>query len=326
MTRKIAKRSTFFDGPSYNPSQSYLDCSITNLVINDLSNGKIKTAEYDSDHKALIFSVQLVSNIHFEKKPDKFNFKATKWDRFTKNLDDTFTSILQEDKNLSIEEIDEYIESVSKSIIDTINISVPKFKKQDSFLKYLNSRIKKLHKNKSELISKLHRLRKHQPLHYQQEIAKTKHTIKLVKDELKKELNKSITSYWNCQLKQINRRDPAAFFPKINRMLRQRSSIEIANQTIDTNSKLITPETIKHSTPISNLDNNTITITNPVDKLNVIGDHYKNINSPRYLNIDTPLKKIIDKTVNDLESKLDEVKKSGKTFTEFSPTNQSESI
>lgn len=87
---------------------------------------------------------------------------------------------------------------------------MPTFQKQDSVHKYLNSRIKKLHKNKSELIKSLHKL-KHTP-NNQRQITYTKEVIKLVKEELKKEFSKAVTSYWENLLKQINHRKSGEFF------------------------------------------------------------------------------------------------------------------
>lgn len=44
--------------PSYTPAQTYLDVWITNLGITDLAgNSRIKTDDYDSDHRALLFTV-----------------------------------------------------------------------------------------------------------------------------------------------------------------------------------------------------------------------------------------------------------------------------
>ncbi|KAH0544260.1 hypothetical protein KQX54_002125 [Cotesia glomerata] len=91
-----------------------------------------------------------------------------------------------EDRNLSIAEIDDLIDKISGAITNSIESTVPQFKKQDSVLKYVNSRIKKLQKNKSHLITKLHKLYKTRPPDYQQQIFNTKHTIKLIKIELEK--------------------------------------------------------------------------------------------------------------------------------------------
>ncbi|CAG5108039.1 Protein of unknown function [Cotesia congregata] len=282
------------DGPSYNPNNSYLDCCISNLNICNLVNGKITTEEYDSDHKALLFTIQLNHKIQSNQFTKKFNYKATNWSRFTKFLDKNHPPPPPDDKNLTNNDLDEYISIFTKTIQTAIDSTVPCFKKQDSVLKYLNTRIKKLQKNKSKLITDLHRLQRQQPPNYQQKIQNIKATIKLVRDELKKEFGKSITSYWGSQLRQINHRDSNAFIPKINRMLRQKGNIEIDNQIINLDSDLISPDLVQLDKATIDLDRKTATFSNAIDKLNIIGNHYEKINSPRYLNNDTPLRRIID--------------------------------
>ncbi|CAD6216157.1 GSCOCG00004376001-RA-CDS, partial [Cotesia congregata] len=187
------------NGPSYTPNNSYLDCCITNLTICDLTNNKIQTVDYDSDHRALLFTVQLRSTIQLKQVIKKFNFKATNWSQFSKFLAKNCNPSPPDDRNLSNTEIDYLVETTTKSIREAIVSTVPQFKKQDK--------------------------------------------------ELRKEFSKSITCYWSNQLRQVNHRDPNAFFPKINRMLRPKQNIEIANQIIKSDSDLITNKTILQKLP-----------------------------------------------------------------------------
>ncbi|XP_044594068.1 uncharacterized protein LOC123271737 [Cotesia glomerata] len=265
------------DGPSYNPNNSYLDCCISNLNICDLVNGKITTEEYDSDYKALLFTIQLNHKIQSNQVAKKFNYKATNWSRFTKFLDKNHPPPPPDDKNLTNNDLDEYISTLTKTIQTEIDSTVPHFEKQDSVLKYLNTRIKKLQKNKSKLITDLHRLQRQQPPNYQQKIQNIKSTINLVRDELKKEFDSDLIS------------------PDI---------VQLDKATIDLNRK-------------------TATFSNAIDKLNIIGNHYEKINSPRYLNDDTPLRRIIDHTVNQTKVKLDKNERNGTTFTTFTHLNKS---
>lgn len=126
------------------PSQSYLDCCISNLNLINLIKNKIETADYDSDHRALIFYVQLKSNVQNTQEIKKFNYKATKWPKFIKHLSKEFTAMPPNDRTLSIPEIDTYIQDITASILNSIEATVPIYKKQDSVLKYINARIKKL--------------------------------------------------------------------------------------------------------------------------------------------------------------------------------------
>ncbi|CAG5075612.1 Similar to ORF1: Nucleic-acid-binding protein from transposon X-element (Drosophila melanogaster) [Cotesia congregata] len=305
-------------------NNSTIEFTIIKLLSSEDQNGKTfivsiyatpdnkKTVDYDSDHRALLFTVQLRSTIQLKQVIKKFNFKATNWSQFSKFLAKNCNPSPPDDRNLSNTEIDYLVETTTKSIREAIVSTVPQFKKQDSIFKYLNSRIKKLQNNKSSLITKLHILqRQHQSHLHQQEIQNIKQMIKLIKEELRKEFSKSITCYWSNQLRQVNHRDPNAFFPKINRMLRPKQNIEIANQIIKSDSDLITNKTVQMNNAFSDPITSTTTITNPIDKLNVIGKHYQKINSPRYLNIGTSLKNIIDHTVNNMKKKLENSEKTG---------------
>ncbi|CAG5102993.1 Similar to ORF1: Nucleic-acid-binding protein from transposon X-element (Drosophila melanogaster) [Cotesia congregata] len=110
-------------------------------------------------------------------------------------------------------------------------------------------------------------------------IQKTKHTINLIKSELRKEFNKSVEDYWKGQLKQINHKDPTSFFPKINRFLRKKNRISIADQRIKINDPVCQSGAIDVIKAIKIEDE--LLITEPIDKLN------GTVNSPLLFNIFT---------------------------------------
>lgn len=57
------------DEALFTPAKTYLNICITDLTISDLtSNGKITTADYDSDHRALLFTKALPSHTQQENK------------------------------------------------------------------------------------------------------------------------------------------------------------------------------------------------------------------------------------------------------------------
>ncbi|CAD6230718.1 GSCOCG00012184001-RA-CDS [Cotesia congregata] len=175
---------------------SFLDVCISNITLTGLtSKNKITTADYDSDHRALLFTailpheVQTGADIQIPRR----NLRAIKWKKFEKTLNKEYTQELANDKNLTIEEIDDGITNLTSALVNTINKTAPIL------------------------------------------IQKTKHTINLIKSELRKEFNKSVEDYWKGQLKQINHKDPTSFFPKINRFLRKKNRISIADQRIKIN-------------------------------------------------------------------------------------------
>lgn len=314
---KIRAKIISAEQPSFIPGQSYLDCCITDQNLLNLANNKIKTIDYDSDHRALIFSAQAHTD-----NPDYpatiFNYKATKWDKFTKKLSNEFQEAPSDTRNLSINEIEQHIAYFTNTLKKTIIQITPKVQKQDSVHKYLNAKIKKLQKNKTDLINSLHKLKITGATSKQ--IKYTKEVIKLVKDELNKEFSKAVTEYWTNQLKQIDFRKTDAFFPKINKHLRPKKSIEIATLEIERTSKLLVNNPINLST--TTMTNNNFIISDPIDKLNVIGEHYQLINSPRYLNSGTRLKDIVDAAAADIKMKTEQHRAHNTTLTVFDNNNR----
>lgn len=210
------------DEPSFAPAQTFLDVCITNLQIINLKDGdKIATTEYDSDHRALLFTIMLPANNSLDNNaaPIRRNLKAIKWKKFEKAANREYSQDLREDKNLTSDEIDETIAEITKVLVAAINKSAPEIKKVDSILKYVNSKIKTLQKNKSKTIGLLRAAQKSRSPNQHEQITSLKTTLSLIKAELRTEINKSVDSYWRGQLKQINHKDPTAFFPKTNRLL-----------------------------------------------------------------------------------------------------------
>ncbi|KAI4473458.1 hypothetical protein M0804_015335 [Polistes exclamans] len=274
---------------------TFLDVCITNIALSSLTaNNKIITADYDSDHRALLFSAILPSELQKQTvlQCPRRSLRAIKWRKFGKVLDNEYKQDLPDNRNLSIQEIDEGIQKITSAITTTISKSAPVIKRDEGILKYLNSRIKKLQKNKTESIKLLHMLSKSLNPHKQVAITKLKNTINLIKTELRREFNKAVEEYWRGQIKQINHKDPAAFFPKINKLLRKKNPISIADQKINNDD----PACLNGSIDISKATpvDNELIITDPTDKLNIIGDFYQSINAPRYLNTCTRLKEMVD--------------------------------
>ncbi|CAG5084237.1 Similar to RTase: Probable RNA-directed DNA polymerase from transposon BS (Drosophila melanogaster) [Cotesia congregata] len=309
------------DEPSFTAG-TFLDVCITNITLSSLTaNNKITTADYDSDHRALLFSAILPSELQKETviQSPRRNLRAIKWKKFGKVLDDEYKQDLPDNRNLSIQEIDEGIQKITSAIATTMSKTAPVVKRDEGILKYLNSRIKKLQKNKTESIKLLHMLSKSTNPHKQVAITKLKSTINLIKAELRIEFNKAVEEYWRGQIKQINHKDPTAFFPKINKLLRKKNLISIADQKINNDD----PACLNGSIDISKATpvDNELIITDPTDKLNVIGDFYQSINAPRYLNTGTRLKEIVDSKASAAKELLKTRRDVSITITNFSSEN-----
>ncbi|KAH0546482.1 hypothetical protein KQX54_010078 [Cotesia glomerata] len=129
-----------------------------------------------------------------------------------------------------------------------------------------------------------------------------------------------IEDYWKGQLKQINHKDPTSFFPKINRFLRKKNLISIADQRIKINDAVCQSGAIDVIKAIKIEDE--LLITEPINKLKVIGEFYQTINEPRYLNTGTRLKELVDKKAEEAKKLLSTRRSEGATITNFSKDNR----
>lgn len=130
-----------------------------------------------------------------------------------------------------------------------------------------------------------------------------RNTINSIKALIKADFKKSIDAYWQNLAKQIDHTKPDKFFPVINRIFRERNTQKIDQLKIP----LEEVNLLHRAYPLINNtlpENNFYTISNPSDKLNVIGAFYESINSPRYLNQNTQHKQSIDELANTISNEL----------------------
>ncbi|OXU17002.1 hypothetical protein TSAR_006387 [Trichomalopsis sarcophagae] len=313
--------------PSFPSANSYLDlCIIDNrLKIKDLVNNKINTTDYNSDHKPLLFTVDLHESIsiHDPSLNHRFIFKKTKWKKFSKKISTNYDLEIPENKNLTNDEIIIYIKQIESNILDTIKTVVPKYKPKNNVLNYINKKIKNLHKYKSFLITSINNsFRRGQNSLYN--TSYLKYLVNKINVILKGLYQTSYTSYWETQHKLIDHRDPTAFFPLINRFFRLKEPLNIQSITIDQdNTNLL----IRSEYNVDNLTkvNNKYTIQTPSDILNTIGSFFETINAPRFINQDTPLKNLVDTKVDTLTRSFINNTENNLTVTSFTDENPSTS-
>ncbi|KAK2577680.1 hypothetical protein KPH14_012829, partial [Odynerus spinipes] len=276
--------------PTFPTSGSFIDYAIVDsrIEIIDLQDGKLTTLPYDSDHNAISFSINVNTIFQGTVIPDtptRYNYKKTNWEKFSKNLLQSYKGQrLAHNRNLSIDEIDNAIVNLEEHIQNAIVATVPKFNfKQNYCNLYINNRIKKLHSLKSKLITRLFNTQKapNNDLRYADKYIKD--TIKLINVFLHIEFKKSTTAYWEARIKGINYRDSLSFFPSINNLLRNKKAQNLEDLKLNPNNIDTTIQNIIGSEYWENNENE-IYITNPINKLNIIGKHFENINSPRYTN------------------------------------------
>lgn len=118
--------------------------------------------DYNSDHKALIFSVSLNQAVQ-NADPScsyRFIYKKTNWSKLQKSAMNDYNIQIPNDRNLTNAEINEHLLQFQNTVTKSIEDSVPRYKPQDNMLYYVNRNISSLHKSKSFLISSLNKLYK----------------------------------------------------------------------------------------------------------------------------------------------------------------------
>ncbi|XP_015180765.1 PREDICTED: uncharacterized protein LOC107068640 [Polistes dominula] len=235
-------------------------------------NDKLPTNPYDSDHNAIAML-----------------------------LDTTNAFGGLSPANLTIGEINEYIAKLEDTILNAIDAVVPISKRRirKGCLRFVNTKIKKLHKYKSKLITAL---------------------AKIDRQELVKEFRRAESSYWEALAKDINFRDPNKFFQNISSHFRHKEPPHIDDLLIDRNNNLY-PIEILGPEPAT-IVNDKIRITQPSTKLNVIGKYFKSINSPRYTNNNTETKRKADEAANSIKAQLHNNRITSRTHTTFSVNNR----
>ncbi|KAI4480425.1 hypothetical protein M0802_014235 [Mischocyttarus mexicanus] len=266
-----------------------------------------------------IMDMQLHTVNLVDASPQHYNYKKANWRKFNNYLEKNIQNqnSIPHDRNLSIYEIDQYILNIEKIITEAIKITILKNTPEATnyYQKYVNKTIKKLHSYKSFLLTRLFR----NTPYSRQDNNKTKKTIRKINKLLQTEFRRTVTAYWEGQVKNIDYRNPHKFFPNINRFLRPKKTTGIDTLRVQADNSQLS---IYAQTNFQHLiKDNSVIFTDPEDKLLIIGKYLESINSPRYTNTNTKTKKIVDTTVNNLRILKHKIRNKDLTFTEFSPEN-----
>ncbi|KAL6419210.1 hypothetical protein ACFW04_011526 [Cataglyphis niger] len=203
------------DSPSYPRGRSFIDLVMADarIELQTNVNGTLNTLPLDSDHKAI--------SVHFSVHSDELdlnfaenhnlNYNKADWKKFKTTLTKAEIDI-PKNRNLSINEINDFIDTLESLITDAMNESIPKIKSSSSVDKYINSKIKKLQKQKNHVLSLIHRWEK-KFLPIDSEIKFLKSLLRDLKIELKHEITRSMND---------GRREYA-----INKVFRNKNQLEI---------------------------------------------------------------------------------------------------
>ena len=150
--------------PTFKPAQTFLDLCLADsrLAWLDDLNERAQTLPYDSDHAAISLTFEIQNEAFILNGPPcqgiKYNYKATKWDKFKQKVIDLYVRDIPFDSNLSIAEIEDHLQYITSIIVNTVAVTIPACKYTDSVNKYINHKIRKIQKNKRYVVSLLHKL------------------------------------------------------------------------------------------------------------------------------------------------------------------------
>ncbi|XP_076751563.1 uncharacterized protein LOC143423842 [Xylocopa sonorina] len=178
----------------------------------------------DSGHRASILTISISSTEYFlfdETIPlIKYDFSSTDWTTFNDFLINHHQQIIPNNRNLTTNEIDNHIDTLNKSILQAIETTVPRIDHdKNSTDKYITPKIKNLRKQKSYTITQINRLTNpwNYTSAYNSVVSMYKETLKIIRYEIKKALQESISNYWSRKVSKISIKSPSELFPSVNK-------------------------------------------------------------------------------------------------------------
>lgn len=313
--------------PTFPRSNSFLDVCIadTRIELKKTINDKIEVLDYDSDHRALAIYLDLKSiEAQINTLPEVYakNYKGTKWSKFQDKLS-KLTVAIPSDKNLSNNEIDEYLLLLEQNINNTVSITVPDFKSSNSMTKYINKKITKLTAEKHKTITKLNKIKRTRNpnlLITQIEIDRLKSHIRTLTYEIAKEFSKSCNSFWARKAKLVDYRKPDSFFPELNRMFRPKEQPPLTQISVDRNNADCLAD-LNIDTTNTQLRDDKYKITDETKILEVLGWHFQKINASKPTLENDRLTEIIESEYKKLSEEVALRKEQNTTLTVFSQSN-----
>ena len=271
-----------------------------------------------------------MKNSHFIKTEEiiKYNYNGTNWKTFNKKITKLSTKEINipNNKNLSNEEIDLYLEKINAIILKCIEKIVPKQNKTDSMLKISNTIIRKLHKEKSQLltiIKKHHRLEHVLPdSTFNLFKAKLKNTKKLLDENIKLSLNKIIEN----NLSIVTPEKSKHMFDQIRKNFKKFTPLHLENVKLPQNDKHIL-DNIDIDESKLELDNeNNFIINDKIQMLETIGSFFQNIHSEKELDFNNSTHNNVKNYFTKFIEIKNEFENNKSTITEFSDTKLSDNI
>ncbi|CAK9832643.1 RNA-directed DNA polymerase from mobile element jockey [Anthophora retusa] len=256
--------------------------------------------------------------------PDKLNFNKTDWSKFKNYLEKTDDTMLPNNRNLTIDEIDKYIDKFSNHINNALDQATPRIpNNRNSADKYVTPHIKRLRQHKSYLLTQINRLTKLENYTHANDtlIAAYKDVLKTTRNELKKAFHESVNSFWKKKISGISPRNSSKFFPTINSIFRPSNFNNIETLKIPmTNIHLFQKTNVNPNTQQTDTQNNII-ITDTEQKLNVLGTHFEAVHTQNQHMGKQQLTNIIKHKIDALEQEIQQDRLNNKTICIFDDSN-----
>lgn len=313
--------------PSYPNGHSYLDIVIidTRITLHDISNDhSLDTVPYDSDHNAIKFSVSLDKESVFEledrNSERKYNLRNMNWEKFRKTLTESINIKVPNNRNLTMNEITEYIQMFDKKIQETLMKTAPKITQKNTVDTYINGKIRKLQKNKNKILSAIHHLGRKWPRINTRIFDTLKEKLRIIREELKNEFAISINNYWKNKIQSISKKDSAHMFPQLNSIFRKKEIAQINILKIPNNSQMVIESGIDADKCAKDEANN-IVIHTLQEKLDVMGAYFASINNKKSDNEKTRLGEIIGEEVQKFKREIKTDRDNNITLCRFNDEN-----
>lgn len=287
-------------------------------------NYEVKTIPYDSDHNAITAIIKDVTDMDLvlnKSEPrNRHNFKGTDWQHFQKHLAQNYRVEVPAEQNLTESEIDSYIQQLEEAIRYSMEKTIPKCKKTNSTDKYLNQQIKKLQKDKSFLLTLIHKEKYSMSKNNKLQLIILNRLLRQVKEKLRMEFATSISEYWKNKIKDITHKKADKMFPALNVLFRRKEQIEIHTLKIEENEDIIKQANIDIKDVIKD-ENKKYVITDTQQKLNVMGTHYESVCSQADKLGSPQLTTIVHEKVENIMREIKNDKANHTTLTNFNETN-----
>ncbi|KAK2577883.1 hypothetical protein KPH14_011498, partial [Odynerus spinipes] len=299
------------------------DCRLD--IVNKSSNGNVISIPHDSDHNALCMQFRIKNSSLFTLETQDtiytYNYNKVNWPKFKAKLNQYIIPNDLEFKNLKNSEIDSLLIDINAHITTSMKKYLPKHKPTNSTDKYNNYTLKKLHKIKSNLLSRLFKCYRTYTHRTNEDIYLTKLFLKIIKKREAEEFKKAINNYWNGKICKISIKDSKKMFPNVNRLFRFTPEEATAELTVPASSDQILD---RAHIPKDNLqtdnDNNYI-ITNGLDKLNLLGAHFEATHTKNLKNNHTRLSHIIHSETKKWYNSVEEHNRLNSSLVFFTRTN-----